>query len=223
MAIRKKIEIGLICFETQKQALNYVRELLYILEHKKFVDSTSNEWTFLNDLLARHPDYKEKFGVGISKFLIGRNTNGDIELNLERVDGSFSDVSWIKCVTGKATTALSNLKAAMRVEIDPQITDFKEENFRAGIICDLCSLEIYKMNDCNADHIKHFDILALDFIRMYPAYPTVFVDQPLTNKAMFRDEDREYAENWSAYHQNIAELRLVHEKCNLKRTRGRHI
>lgn len=217
MAKGKRIEIGMLSFGTQKEAINYVRELLLQLESKKFVDSTSGNWIFFHDLLARHPDYKEKCGLGIAKFLIRRNTNDDIELNLERVDGTFSDVSWIKCVTGKATSALSNLKAAMRVEIDRQVLDFKVHNFRAGMACELCSLGIMQLSDCNADHINHFDLITAEFIQQYPDHPKEFDDQPLTNKAMFKIEDRGFADNWARYHEEVAELRLVHGRCNLKR------
>lgn len=221
MAKRTKIEISGKTFKSQKDAISFVRDLLLSLESGGFVGEDSEHWYFFSDLLARHPDYTDKFGVGISKFLIGRNTKGDIELNLRRVDNSFSDVSWIKCVTGRATPVISNLKAAMRVEVDQQISKYKSLYFRPNMVCELCMNEIDQLSDCNADHIIHFDTLATDFIYQNPDHPKEFDDQQMTNKAMFKIADRLYADTWASYHQTHAKLRLVHMTCNLKREKAR--
>lgn len=217
----KKIEISGKIFNTQNEAFDFVRSLLMELESSKFIDNSSEHWHFFSNLLARHSDYEEKNGLGIKKFLIGRNFKNDIELNLERVDGSKVDVSWRKCVTGKATPIISNLKAAMRVEIDDQITDFKNKTFYKGMICTECNVAIDNIDDCHCDHINHFEIIADIFIRQNFNHPIDFDDQPVTNKATFKTEDCEYAKKWSAYHQQTASLRLIHANCNLTRKKAR--
>lgn len=221
MAKAKQITIGGLTFKTQKETESYVRHLLLELEQSKEVDSNSEKWPFLFSLIERHPDSIEKKGTGILRFLVGRSVEGHVELNLLRTDNTQVDISWKKCISGKATSELSNLKAAMRVQVQNQIDDFKYSNFLPEGICEICNATLNTPKSVHVDHVVHFDSLVGDFLKDNPDYPKQFDDEPLTNKAKFKIEDLSYAENWSNFHQENASLRLVHGSCNLRRKKAR--
>lgn len=219
MTKSKQIKISDLVFNKQKDAEDYVRDLLLQLEKDGFVDKSSIHWPFFCELLAHHHQYDEKRGAGISKFHIGRSKYNHIEMSLERVDGALDNVSWKKCVTGKATSVIGNLKAAMRVEIESQIESLKA-TFNPDKICEICSTTLTERKDTHADHIEHFDILVENFLQTNQDYPIIFDDEPITNRAMFKSSDSHFAKRWYEYHQKTARLRLVHSTCNLKRKKA---
>jgi hypothetical protein len=222
MGKAKQVQILNHIFTKQKDAEVFVRNLLLKLEPIGFVDSNSEHWLFFYELLSRHPEYNEKKGSGIELFLIGRSTENHIELNLKRIDKSFSDVSWRKCITGNSTSILANLKAAMRVAIQPQIDRFRDLTYDKLFICEICSLPLGDI-ESDIDHTIHFDTLVRNFLSLYPDHPKDFDDGPLHNKAMFKDIDSAYSNRWYEFHDQNAILRIVHGSGNTSRPKAKII
>ncbi len=75
-------------FKNKKDAENHVRDMLCMLEWDGEVADGNPSWDFLHQLIERHPDYVEKYGVGVEKFLVGRSYQKHIELNILRKDGT---------------------------------------------------------------------------------------------------------------------------------------
>ncbi|WP_412473624.1 DUF3223 domain-containing protein [Halobacteriovorax sp. YZS-1-1] len=218
MAKRKKNVIGDIEFKTQGEAISYTREFLLACESKGEIICGDDEWDFLCDLIKGHHEWSVKKGVGVKKFLIGRSAmGGHIELNLVRKDDSFVDISWRKSVTGTVTSPLKNLNSAMREAIEYQIEDFRNTVFSPGSVCYLCEKEIESSSDLHIDHSSPTFLELFELFIEGKVLPTEFEDCLDTNRAIFKEVDLDFKEEWVNYHENNAVLKCAHNLCNLKR------
>lgn len=167
-------------------------------------------------LVGDHPESYEKIGCGISRFTRKRNVrSGYYELHITRIDGSTIDVSWKKCVSGKKTSAQHLLWAAMRHAIKNQISTARKD--LSGFPCFHC-----EENFEGIGHIDHYPVsfktLAIDFVSTCVA-PQSFKDNPETNETMFCDNDKEFKDNWEAFHKRSASLCISCPTCNLSRSK----
>ena len=200
-------------FKNQKLAIDYVREYLKSLMGLS-IDNASEHWSFLEELVRRHPEYEtQKCGPGIKLYRIGTNTKGDVELNLTWINDELMDISWITCVKGKSKSPETNLRCAMRVAIDDQIDKYKSKFYEG----EECGEQIKDSDDWQVDHKIHFEKLVRDFLGKVKSYPKKFGDEPVTNKAIFKECDNEFKSRWQKEHSENAELRFLHSKCNLTR------
>lgn len=217
---RKTTIIAGQTFSSRVKAEDYVRKVLESLEETKEITSEDPSWHFFHELIERHPDYSEKYGPGIKKFLIGRSFRNHIELNLLRVDGSKMDISWLTCVSGKPTSIEANLKEAMRVAIEDQIDHFRKSEFEPTKKCEECGNDLISIEDTHVDHEVHFQTLVKEFQAMYGPYPTIFDDESMTHRAKFKPSDAKFSESWKQFHKEKAKLRLLHVRCNLTRKKA---
>lgn len=203
-------------FKTKKAKKEFVRALL-----KEIYAGRSPEFAqrFLKDLVAGHPSSLEKIGPGILEITVRPNIQGNLEMNITRVDGTKTDISWVKCISGKETPVRSNLLAAMRQAVSFQTWEAKLASDYIGKECPVCGLA---MDDtAQVDHENHFSKIAETFLSAYSEPPTVFDDCPTTNAAKFRFEDSDFGEAWENYHKQHAILRMICLNCN--QTREKYI
>lgn len=94
----QKYNIGELEFKNPKYCEKYIRNIINTLgcciineDHKQF--------NFFNNLIQRHPVFKDKQGVGISYFYIEPHSlmSKYYQLMIKRIDGSETDFSWIYC------------------------------------------------------------------------------------------------------------------------------
>ena len=92
----KKVEIATRKFSSQKEATAYFREILYKYKIKERIND--QDAADLEALLARHPDYTEKVGSGISHFEIMQADFGTRCFRVIRTDKTGIDFSFKECI-----------------------------------------------------------------------------------------------------------------------------
>jgi len=189
----------------------YVRKL--IEDNQGVIMEGNVLWNFFLSLIGRHPQAKDKIGCGIEKIKLGRNYSGGCAVDLKRVDGTYSDISWVSCVTGRGKTPKANLLSAMRLAIDDEIKFFSDND--KSIFCGICDKLLD--DDFHIDHEIPFKDLAERFLSTEAKHPTDFGDDPSTNQAKFKDCDELFCKRWKEFHFYEATLRKTHAYCNLYR------
>jgi hypothetical protein len=98
MGRSKPLNIGANHFDSQKEAIETVKELLNGQPLKVPIPEPGH--TLLSNLLSRHPRAAEKIGPGISHFTVEPAEHGTRCFYLTRIDGTKTDFSYFKCVRG---------------------------------------------------------------------------------------------------------------------------
>jgi hypothetical protein len=114
----KKIPIDVGCqhFASQKDATNYIREILWA--HKPGDYVIASQWIDdLTALLNRHPEAGQKIGVGLRAFLVDKDESGSQCFWLERTDGSRTDFSFHACIKGQPRSVEKEFPAACRYRV----------------------------------------------------------------------------------------------------------
>lgn len=209
-------KIGNNIFNTQKDALQHVRELITNIG---ICDSVKDTLYFTNiqELVKNHPDYLSKC-KNLKDFRIIKNklNSNSLELNIINIDDSIEDISWRMCVTGKPKTFKQELLSALRYSIDYQIKHFRNSNDLHK--CMLCE-QMIEDNGLHIDHIIHFDKLVKQFLTNTSMTTPCDFDnaEDYSNRRKFKTVDKDYELAWQKYHLENAELRVCCKNCNLKR------
>ncbi len=190
-------------FNTQKEAIDWTRNHLIALEAIGEIRETDHEYDYLHALVKQYPTAQTKIGIGIESFLIRRNFNNNIALNVRRTDGTITDISWRICVTEKPKLVTENLMSAMRMAIKPEIKAFTDKHV-PPLHCEICSSSI--TGTPHVDHITPLKKIAENFISKNKDFPNTF--------------DIEFSKRWQDFHAKHATLRLTHPFCNLQRNRN---
>ena len=218
--MRKEIIINDVCFNSQKAAIEHTRKVLCELESEAEIRPGAKGWDYLDVLIKRHPEYESKKGKGINSILIKRDYNGNIAVDIKRIDGTIVDISWLYCVKNQAASPQENLKNAMRYAVIDQREDFKRNVQQCSPICGICGKPILPSHKMEAHHDKlPFVDLANAFIAEIGTPPTRFDEDSITNQAKFTEADRAYSESWQKFHRCHAIWGPSHSACN--RSQGR--
>jgi hypothetical protein len=232
--MRPPLRIGRWTFPTKKAAEDHVRE---ILRNAQFPDNaawrhdpisrplTGEEDQFVRALLEIHPRRDSIVDCGVRRVCvqqikdsIGRPCR---RLIVNRTDDSWRDFAWSYALSPRS--AARKLKSILRFLTTPQLSDFKERNFRG--VCDFCGRQLDLLH-CHVDHIAPdtFDGLVegwLHSVRL-TALDVSTVDRSGYQQST-RIEDPLLEQAWIEYHQINARLRCVCSKCNLSTLRkGTH-
>lgn len=214
------IEVQGKVFQTKKALEEFVRSSLISIGYGNTLPSELK--AFMDELLTRHPEHDEKRGMGVQNYWVVKNPLNPkaVALEIERIDGSRVDVSWLTCVKGSGQTIDVKLRAAMRTSIASQIQVFKREALRDAPMCAICG----DHEQGPFWHVDHdpipFEQLVRDFLKTCKA-PTEFADHPEHNMATFRSEDAAFEQQWCEYHLIKAKLQLTCAQCNLRKARRR--
>ena len=171
------------------------------------------DYNELVELFQNHPDYPDKLR-GLQDIRIVRNKRSPkyFEFNLVRNDGIIEDISYIECISPPNKN--KNLNEALRYCVQPQIYFFRDNNIMRCKFCNITS----KTYEIHIDHIIMFKDLTKDFLKNRIDIPTDF-DNNYYNGSMFKDEDKEFANEWYEYHLDNAQLRPLCKTCNLTRSK----
>jgi hypothetical protein len=218
--MKQPITIGNLRFPTKGAAVKHYQGILY--RHAIGVRIPEPDATELGWLLERHHEYRQKLGAGIDHFITENAPYGTRGFRIIRIDQTSTDFSYLKCIDGKAPTALSEAIKAMRAEVIGDILQKKRDYFRdhAGldgtVPCALTNMPI-SLDEAHADHAppRTFGTLAIAFLEARGIDPATFVTPSTDNQYEPRIADPALAEAWRAYHHKLAVIRLVAKSPHL--------
>jgi hypothetical protein len=204
-------------FANIKELSSYVRDMLRKHLGTDVVGPGHDDFKFMDSLTERHPEFDIKFANGFCGFRVVTNSRNKKALETHFVDsnGDWHDFSWLKCCSRKSMTCIQKLHSAMRLAVEDQISDHRNNSKSKS--CPICNKPLTGIT--HVDHVVPFNSLAKDFLLKFPDHPTKFYDHSQYNCAMFRREDYVYRNEWQLFHRSNAILRVVCAKCNLTRPR----
>jgi 5-methylcytosine-specific restriction endonuclease McrA len=175
----------------------------------------------LVEILKRHPDFicktQDMCNIKIVKDKLNINA---LKTIIIKKDGSEIDISWKVAITGKPKGDKQELMSAMRSSIDEQIVQFRKGSDKKCVLCT-------NTDNLHIDHIIHFDEIVLNFINIMKSkninIPDTFGDtNDDTHRRCFLETDKDFKNEWTDYHYENAQLRVLCQKCNLTRTKTNH-
>jgi hypothetical protein len=182
----------------------------------------------VNTLIPRHGDAEIKIGKGIAELTFVGNYRAAKTLSrmpcamfARRVDGSVVDISWVECI--KPNNHRSKVLNAMRASVQVQIDEFRS-NTRT-VICEVCQKrsEMLFFDETGFDVDHH----PLPFIKIAENWLLI---QGLDFDNINVNGHREFLKGdefvdpfvklqWSQYHKEIAELRILCRPCHKSKKR----
>jgi len=180
-------------------------------------DNTSEDYRFLLRIFQGHPEYHIKVGSGIANVYTGKGETYNTRcFFLTRVDGSSSDISYIRSING-ATTKISDIKCACRSAIDDIIIQFKS-SVRFGFdTCPISGHILYTQNT----HIDHYDKKFDELFQIWIKSKNIDSTHQLLNDTTKDHEQKIYfvsrsiREDFIAFHNANTNLRAVTKEANL--------
>jgi hypothetical protein len=213
------IIINGIQHKSQKACEEYIRSRLSAIGVTSRLSlSSPSDVPYFYGLCKRHPTADDKLR-SFSDFTIRYDllNKKAMALDIVNTDGSITEISWKKCVTGKAETVHSLFCSALRHSISSQISDFRSSS--NTVICEKCSTSLSD-HPFHVDHVVHFAKLVEEFLEEYKGafdVPIKYDKEPRTYLTTFKENDKEIADLFRAYHLRRATLRLLCATCNTTR------
>jgi len=129
--------------------INLIKDILN--NNPKEVWLNKNHKQILLDLLKNHPSYNTKVRSGIKGFKIRNTQYGKRGFVLYRINGSYTDFSYLQCITHPTLT--TKIKQACRTAISQDIINFKIKKFGSSKIikCEVSGVDL-SFNTCHIDH-----------------------------------------------------------------------
>lgn len=216
----KPVKIGDKCYKSQKDCITDIKNIITNIGVTSSIKSISlRDFEFFYDLTKRHHASAEKL-KSLSDFAIRRDRLNPqaFAIDIVNTDGTITELSWKKCVSGKKETQHSLFHSALRHSIAQQILDFKEKE-RDVQSCSLC-MQPLENRVIHIDHINHFVKIVEDFMNLYQDQITVpdeYDKEPGTYMTMFKEKDKHIGSLFYNFHLEHATLRVVCSVCNLNR------
>jgi hypothetical protein len=226
MARGNPVDLGHRSFRTQKEAQEYFRGEIA----KRVVGAviTSDEEFFqdVRALIERHSERDQKVGVGIDAFIVKLDETKNKMLWLRRTDGSSTDFSYLKCISGRGMTLYSEFTKAARVAIRPDIDECRDAYFRqhgnsdGQAPCEQTG-ELMAVGDCHVDHFPiSFKDLVDQFLKQTGIVPSrEILSAPADRQTFTSFTCEKTAAHFVQYHRENAKLMVVHKQVNLTRKR----
>ena len=214
MAKRYSYEINGEAFDSKTALTNRCREILCRFSPGEQL--SADDEMFMRGVLKLHVDAEEKHGAGIKNLWVRPDDWGKQCFEIERVDGTRTDFSFIACVS--YGSAESDLKQAMRATIRYQILAFKRDAFgnKTHLTCPVTG-ETVTQETCHIDHeTPGFDVIASLWLQgtgldLAQIALSGFGDGEMTKWIV----DDDIRERWQTFHLEHAKLRVVSVRANL--------
>lgn len=209
-----KYIVGTELFATKGQIKARVRKIVAAGAPKTALVGADHD--FVLALFARHPQADEKIGVGIARIVRVLDAWGVKALALEQIDGSDTDISWVRCID--ETTPESYVLSAFRREIDDQRIAAKSAAFAASDPHRCPLLGIYvRWDEADVDHEAPDTFLAL--ARRFCdaegiALASIETDGWKDGEQKKLLRDRALAARWQEFHRTHARLRVLSSKAH---------
>lgn len=184
---------------------------------------TPEDDAFLRDLIQGHPDAAEKVGIGIDHFEVRANAFYKTGcLWLVRVDGTETDFSYRKCVTGTHGTHRAQVLMAMRAAISDQVADFKRRMMTPGARCSLTGVTLDE-ETVHVDHDPPFVQLARDFFAEAGGADAIRITPSQDGSVGRTLLDPEMERRWGDFHRQRATLFLTTARANMRKGAKRNL
>jgi hypothetical protein len=198
-------------FKSKKEVDDYIRKVKKELLEKErilIIRPEHERYNFLFEIINVHNEKDLKIGSGIEYFYFVNDKYGNDQLRIMHTDGTDIECS---CSYSKITMKdkqQQKLNSALRHSINDQIQEFKENK---ELKCATCG----DTDKCEVDHIIPFHILRDNFIKTFDPLriPTEFNDDT-TGKAIFKEKDLQFENEWQQYHRQNATYQILCKTCN---------
>jgi hypothetical protein len=213
--MKKQIFITEFSFNSKKDLEEYTRKLINKLECPSSIKPNHPYFSFLIEIIKRHPDAEDKIGVGIDYLeLRCHPIHNNPALYIHRVDDSEIDISWVKCCRARTDTARSLLSEAMRQAVAPFVISYKKSC--SPLSCQMCQANNLDYKDYHVDHKSpKFQEIRDEFSqKINLLIPTTFSDDERTHQRIFKKEDSKFQDEWVSYHNQHATYQILCRLCN---------
>ncbi|NOZ10874.1 MAG: DCL family protein [Gammaproteobacteria bacterium] len=203
------IELPSIQFKSKKDATEFFKKMLHSYADGDGINQLDDKYLF--EVIQRHPEVKEKIGVGIKRFYREKsNSHPTSCFHLERYDGSTTDFSIPSCISSKEPTVEQGFYSACREAVSDKLISEKEKIFRNGNVKCFKTGEIVSINESEYRHTTpRFRDIVRDFISEN--------EIKVTSSLLVESEDMQYSSELSdssmksefkAFHANVANLEI---------------
>jgi len=204
-----KLRIGERLFASKNDATAAVRKVLHGYSPGQTIGAADE--AFMLDVFERHPEWSLKKGAGVASIEVEQNL-GSRGFWITRVDGSRTDISFVKCLT--RPTHEHDVRAAFRAEVRPQIQAFRHARLAADARCEVTGEPLTPENT----HVDHapptFDEIVASFMA-FRCWDNIKVNETVDGSTETLLDNLELAALWQRYHREHANLRLVTKRANL--------
>ena len=170
---------------------------------------------FLLSIFQYHTEWELKQGVGVASISIALNKFNTNHFQLNRIDGSFTDISFRHSIESRSKPA--QIKMACRSAIRRLIEKFRIENVVYGeTICPFTGETLTKDNT----HIDHYDLTFADMYNRWVAnydldYLFSKINATDDNSVLTCFTDKSIIDSFIDFHNNHSKLRAVSKLANL--------
>lgn len=216
--MKRNYFIGDLHFRTKNECENYTRNIINSLGCCT-INKENPHYSFFANLIENHPNAELKIDCGIDYFFIEPNPFNKkyYQTMIKRLDGSETDFSWKNCCEFKKRTTEFYLTRAMRAAIKDYVIQFKRKQTK--LICNFCKNENELYGNYHVDHSEpSFKTLKNNFLQLTKKQlPTSFEDCKVYNLSVFKDEDKDFENEWVEYHNKYCNYQILCRSCNLRK------
>lgn len=180
-------------------------------------EQNTPDYNFLLRIFQGHPEYQIKVGSGISNIYIAKGLEFSTRcFFITRIDGSTSDISYIRSIDG-ATTKISDIKCACRSAIKDVVARRRDKVQYGVTLCPISGEVLTKDNT----HIDHYNMPFDDVCNAWLKNQNIeFVHSCLNDSSADHVQEISFAsrnlkESFIAFHNANTRLRAVSKKANL--------
>ncbi len=200
--------VGKLAFKSKKALRDYTKDFLLQNKNKR-LEIGSTEYTFLLELLQRHPECLQKMGTGISYFYCKDGFGTDTTyLTIHRTDGTSDAVSWVTCCEARGQSPNTTLNALLRQAISPDVIEYFQA--RVKKYCAEC-LDTGKLE---VDHVHPFKDIRERFIERVFSLRPVKIEEVLQYSVI----QKKFIEEFVQYHKTVAAYQLLCIPCHHKKS-----
>lgn len=214
-----EMTIGGAWFRSKAEAGRMVRR---ILNETPLGDRLRGESArFILALLARHPKVEDKIGPGVESIRVDlAPVYRTRQFQIERVDGSCVDFSYVVCLHGKEWSQEQQVRWACRAAVREQVQGYRDEALAAaggyGVARCAVSGLLLEQGEMHIDHESPwtFDALLAGWLEASGlGWSDVGLCEPADGIGIALEEP--YRSAWRTHHGACARLRLVTAQANL--------
>lgn len=211
------IQIGPLTFKTKAAAKEACRSILSNYEVNQTI--TGFDDAFLRDLIAIHPEAKQKIGCGISWFTsqidpVWKTTRHFV---IVRNDGSSTDFSFHTCIDG--SDHRKDVLHALRHAVSDQIVTYQRGMFALGIpiVCPYTGEQLSASN-CHVDHSPpdtFMNLVSRWMKQIDIQYSNIRIVDNSDNQWVRAMADESLSSLWQQFHISNCTLRIISPIANL--------
>lgn len=205
----------------QNELTKKCQEILYKYNLKAQVIE-DEEIQFLLSVFEKHNEWESKNGAGIKSISIMQSQYGNRCFQLNRVDGTFTDISFTQSI--KKPSKISDIKKACRHAIREEVIKFRNDNVQFGnTVCTFSKEVLTKSNT----HIDHFDFTFDEMFKLWILDKDINllytrINETKDNEFETYFIDESVKQDFTIFHNNNSKLRAVSKNANLSTLKYRN-